>query len=56
MEWQKAMAELREEDAAGGRRHVQQRDERAHQTPTHYGLGGKATWKDKYVNIYLLKS
>ena len=48
------MVDLREEDAAGGRRHVQQRDARARQMPTHYGSGGKATWKDKYVSIYLL--
>ena len=56
IEWQKAMAELLEEDAAGvGRRHAQQRDARARQTPTHYGSGGKAAWKDKYVSIYLFR-
>ena len=56
IEWQKAMAELLEEDAAGvGRRYAQQMDARARQTPTHYGSGGKATWKDKYVSIYLFR-
>ena len=50
------MAELLEEDAAGvGRRYAQQRDAKARQTPTNYGSGGKAAWKDKYVSIYLFR-
>ena len=50
-EWEKAMAEKEVERVAGTRAHAQQRDARARQTPTHYGSGGKAAWKDKYVSI-----
>ncbi len=49
-EWEKAMGELEDERAAGARAHTRQVDARAQQRPTHYGSGGKAAWKDKFVS------
>ena len=45
------MGELEDERAAGARAHSRQVQARAQQMPTHYGSGGKAAWKDKFVNI-----
>lgn len=44
-EWTFAMEEI-----ARGRITTQQQEARARQTPTHWGSGGKAAWKDKYVS------
>ena len=54
-EWDIAMDEKREELATGSSRYAQQKAARAGQTPTHYGSGGKAAWKDKFYNITLVQ-
>ena len=51
-EWDKAMGELEDERVAGQRAHTRQVQARAQQTPTHYGSGGKAAWKDKFVSAH----
>ena len=54
-EWDIAMDEKREELATGSSRYAQQKAARAGQTPTHYGSGGKAAWKDKFNHITLAR-
>ena len=53
-EWDFAMEEKLEEAAMDRCAHPQQADAKARQTPTHYGSGGKKTFKDKYVSTWTL--